>query len=662
MALPHSARKRLAEPLRNAPDLHRSLREFHSVPVGQWAWGQHATALVGSLKDLAASIAPPVGDFDTVRHWVDRFLSARRHVLSHLLALEPFAPFDGGRAAEVLRLVDIATTTAAKAVDGSGPWVPPAQELRDAADWWAGRRGVSDGTEALRTAFVMAEAPVDEAGEFRADWVLQQYAYKTQDLLSDLIPHLASFGVPGVTDLLAIVSIVGWVLNCEDPVTAYVELDTFVHRYLEADPTVAAQVNTHLRVAEPALRRTRQAANRALVTASNESEDPESRAAALVDAYKRTVEGPFRQFSWAVYCLGNGAWEPPPMLTNLRDRLIAGGGNLGSIAGNVVIPALRNSETHETLTWDGFTDEFVTEDGRVSPGQVALALTLADSFVQGCEAGLACVRALDVNPDGSELPSPEEEGRMASWRRVQAFFGTNRLQLLNARLNTRHACMRVQDLDFTDINPCFQALVLSHRLLPAVETFSVTSSQVDDPLIVVSSGALDATMPVWEYVIGALDQIPLSTFLAVNFDARRRIESPPVAVRSVAWIAVDDALGAVDGSPRIWDENTRRLIETRLQVVEKAIEQTRLVLDGNGLRLDDVQASVRNLRGWIAEVDDSDTRGVERHPAVLRLRAQWRCWGPVARHPLIPDADSTDLPDREPRLRARPGSSHYRSL
>lgn len=132
------------------------------------------------------------------------------------------------------------------------------------------------------------------------------------------------------------------------------------------------------------------------------------------------------------------------MLTNLRERVIADGGTLAAIMGYVVLPDMRNSETHETLVWDGFADQFVTESGRVDAARVAGALTMATAFVHGSEAGLAAIRALYVNADVGTLPSVDEEGRMPTWDRVGAFFGINRLMLIEAHLNTPYAHFRVQ--------------------------------------------------------------------------------------------------------------------------------------------------------------------------------------------------------------------------
>lgn len=662
MSLPRAARERLAQPLRDAGRLARPLRVAHTLPVGEWAWSQHAGALADALDALSQLPPEPPEGFKAARGWVDHLLDARNEVVAYLLPLEPFAPFNTQRATRVLFLADLLPSKAATALTCAVPLELPVQELQDLASFWRTRRASgSDHAELLRTAFSTNDAPVDDRGEFRADWVLQDYAYDTGSLIQQVLPHLVSLGVPGVPDILAATSIVGWVLNCDDPVVAYIYLDSFVGHFYVADPLVARQASSHLDGREPALRRSRSAVSRAKRVALTESADTEERALALVDAYTRLLEGPFRQLSWALHCLKSNRWEAPPMLSSLRERLIAGGGNLSQIATNVVIPDLRNSEAHETLEWDGFAQEFVTETGRVGPPHVALALSLADSFVHGCEAGMVAVGSDAVELDES-LPSPEQTGRMPNWRRVQAFFGTNRLRLTDAQLNTRNATLQVQRLTFLDINPCFQALILARRLLPDIETFAVGTPASETPLIEVSARALDAAMPAWEYAVTRLNQMPIATFLAANFDARLKLEPLSVAKRSVAWLAVDDLLDALHGSPDTWDDQTVSLLDFRFGIVELATEHTALLLESGDSRLASVSASATELRRWLHSAKRPGPAGADEQTVVYRLRTQWERWGPAQRHPLILEPVAPEVLDRPPALKEPSAEMHFRTL
>ena len=102
-------------------------------------------------------MSPPADDFNAIRDWVDQLLNSRWLVVSHLLSLEPFAPFDTARAADVLHLADTVIMAAADAVGGGSPLAVPAQGLRDAAKRWVALKAVPDGTEPLRAAFAMPD-------------------------------------------------------------------------------------------------------------------------------------------------------------------------------------------------------------------------------------------------------------------------------------------------------------------------------------------------------------------------------------------------------------------------------------------------------------------------------------------------------------------------
>lgn len=659
MTLPLSARERLVAPLR-APFSTVELRAAHSLPIPSGAWATRIAALTNSIMELATFAPSLSAGFDACRHGVEHVTREATGVASQLLALQPFAPFDHGSAERLLTLLDRRLNGVAERLL-AGDEVEVDAVLRREAEGWPATGGCAGVRAALCEAFAMPDPPIDEAGEFRAEWVLAHYAYRANDLLPRLLPHLASLGVPGLTDVLAAVTVVGEIVSRVDPATAYVQMDALIGRFLAADHETGSAVRSHLTLMEPAMRRATNAAARASQVVREAGDSDETRANALADSYKRLVEGSFRQFSWAMFCLGEGTWNAPPTLGVLRDRLVAAGGWLGQVTSRVVIPELRNGEAHETLVWDGFAEHFVTEGVQISAQQVVDSAELAQCIVAGCEAGLAAIRFLDLSGPVPPLPEHDEPGRMPTWRRVQAFFGTNRLRLLDASLNTRHASLSVERLGLTDVNPCIQALVLSRRLLPSVETFSVRDSG-GEVMISVSADALAATMPAWEFAVSNLDQIPLATFLPANLDARMRIEQHNIAIRSAAWIAVDDAVGIIDGSPEVWDEEDRSLIDTRLHVVELAVRTTRQHLGTPSPRLDSVAGSVAALRTWITQQRPNRARLAEHRSEFARLRMQWENWGPVPRHPLVSEDDTRDPNERQPRLRKAPEDLAFRTL
>jgi hypothetical protein len=197
--------------------------------------------------------------------------------------------------------------------------------------------------------------------------------------------------------------------------------------------------------------------------------------------------------------------------------------------------------------------------------------------------------------------------------------------------------------------------------MPNVESFTVTDGE-GEVSITVSADALSAGMPAWELAVSTLDQIPLSTFMVANLDARRRHEADQIAIRSVAWIAVDDAVGVIDGSPGVWEDADRVLVDTRLRLVELAVRCTSDWLGQSTPRLRSVASSVEALRRWVVDDRPDGPHLADARKEMGRLRLQWETWGPVPRHPLVPEEDTRDPHERQPRVRRTPRDWAYTTL
>ena len=178
-----------------------------------------------------------------------------------LFSLEPFQAFDHERARKTVSLIDRAVHGAADAIEaGEALTLSDGVALGAVASGWRESHPSDDEETVLQQAFGTNVDPRDSLGEFRADWVLEHYAYRTDSLLRRLVPHQASLGVLGVVDTLAATSVVGCVLDCDDPIAAYVAMNAFIDHYLAAPEQLGERVASHLMAAEMALRRTRRAA------------------------------------------------------------------------------------------------------------------------------------------------------------------------------------------------------------------------------------------------------------------------------------------------------------------------------------------------------------------------------------------------------------------
>lgn len=620
----------------------------------------HSSALCAATTALATASPLASAGYRQCQRGVEATMKLHAEAVSHLLALQPFAPFQHDSAERLLALMTCRLDAIASGIEADVGANSDSELLAEVGEWQLSA-GSNNGRAALCEAFGMEESPVDETGEFRPDWVLKHYAYRTTSLLQHLLPHLDSLGVPGLTDILAAVSVVGDVLTCSDPVTAWLQMDAMISDMQCSDVETRTAAREHLNRMEPAIRRAGKGAALSSQTIRDESMSVEVRANALADTYKRLLEGPFRQYAWARFCLNTGAWQEPPTLGVLRDRLVSEGGSLGTLADAVVLQAFRNGEVHETLVWDGFAEQFLANGVPLVLADVAASAELAQCFVAGSEAGLSALRFLDLPKDPPRLPRFNEVGRTPTWKRVQALFGINRLGLVEANLNTKDVTVQVERLGLTDVNPCFQALVVAHQLMPLVDSFSVRVPE-GQPTVAVSAAALAASTPAWEFAATNLDQIPLATFLAANLDARRRHEPESLAIRSVAWIAVDDAVGVIDGSPTAWTESDRSLIDARLHVIELAVRGAQHVAGTDAARLRSVAESVKSLRAWVEHRDPAGPHLADNLPAMVLLRAQWEAWGPVPRHPQVSCEDPRESNERQPQLRPPREAPAFRQL
>lgn len=662
MVLPREARERLARPLREACRQAQSLRPVHTLPVDADLWRWYSDGLVQRLRELAVRLERTSGSasFDSLRKHVEAVLASRSSALSVLFALEPFAPFDHVVAQQILRAVDDGLAQAATALeDGTEP--PRPHDLWHTCSEWP-LDLPTDHSASLGQLFGLDHDPVDDIGDLKPGWVLEAYKYDAARLLTQLAPHLSSLGLPLTRDTLAMTSVIGWIADAPDPVVAYISMDSLSNKLSAAPPDLADQALKYFRQRE---RGRHQARRRLLrtITSAETSDDAETRALAGADIYRRLAEGAVRQFGWALRCLPIGQWSTPPTLTLVRDAMLTSGSLARRIAEDAVLVSLRNGEAHEDIEWDGLHDRYLVDGEPIDRDQVASASVIALSFDRGCEAALAYHRASRLPLREAALtPIPDDPFSMAAWQRAEGYFGTNGLRVQRSDFNSRTARVWLQTLGFNQINPCFQALMSAHTLLPEIESFKIYTRAGREHLIEVSAEGLSANAPVWTHALKAFDIMPIVTFLPANFDARCKVEDAATASRSAAWLAADGVLDALDGGPDCLDETSVVLLVDRLRLVETAAEHClHLVPAENQVRLRSVLVAVRKLLDELSELHTRpmDISVVDAMQPVVHIRHLWSAWGPVSRHPNVPEpAPPAHVHERLPGRRKSSGSLH----
>lgn len=666
--LPDSARRTLSEILRDAMRVPLDFRDCHTLPVREVTWNRYRrnlTQRVCDFQDLARNHPQGVDDFAAIRIWMVDLVEARTRIISVLYALRPFEYFDKSSAQLLALAVERFLGTLAASIDERHP-VPefPDYLTLPGTNWLSQDLQATSGDPLARTFGVGSDDCRNQDGEFSPSRVFSAYYLNNAELTKKLVIHMASLGMPPVTDPLVLIHIVGMVQSAADEIASYCALDALFGRLAAADSEVRDAALQHIKARDPALRQGRARVNRALTDITSRAHDREMTALRVAEAYKRLVEGPARQYGWIYHCLGTGEWKPPPMLSQLRDILISDEGWIARFAARAVLTDVRNGEAHEGLVWDGMNDSFTTESGSVSFEDVFEATIHVDAFDRGCAAAIACYNALSIIP-GLGGPKLDDVGRLAAWRRVEALFGTNGLKVIKSDFNAKVATITFESVKIHQINPCLQALVAGHVLLPGVTHFEIYTPIASTPVISVSVSALSRTYPVWHLSLTSFTVNPLSTFLPANFSARRVAEDMSAAVRSISWIATDDLLDALDSTPAHWDASDLELFAKRVALVELAVNQSiEEIPVGARLRIEAVSKAVSELSATLAKVSVPTPRQrIDRIHAVDRLRTWWWVWGPIQRLPGVePESDAPHGANHLPALRCLPTDLRWQTM
>lgn len=668
MALPDSVLLKLAAEFRaDNGDPLSPLRSVHTLPIRRDRWNAYAESFDDLIQEFASAVADRewrIGEFAAIRSWLARVTELRRQISSVLWALTPFEYFDEELAAQLMNWVDAAVLEVAGAVRERRDCDIRPLDADGVGGTWTLRDSEPDDFR-IGPAFGLDFEPLNQELEFQAADVFSAFAYRNTELVDQVLPHLESLGVSAeamANDMLVGVSVVGWIITSQDPIVAAVALDQLLASLLHpASPEVSEPVLGLFTDRENVTLQVRRKVAAALIVIS-QAHDLERRALALADAYKILAEGPIRHFGWALACLQTGSWSRVPMLAQVRDRLVASGGFAASIGDTCIITNLRNGQAHETLEWDGVEACYLANGDAIPLVTVLKAVAVGSSFDKGCEAALACYRALNVTPELTVVAG--DTLRMPSRERALAHFGTNGLEVLWADFNSAAARVHLSCLTQENINPCFQALIVARQLLPRVTRFEV-SVEGQGTAIAVDAEALDSTLRVWSEARGSFSKMPFAAFLPANLAARSLVEAQPLAVRSISWIAVDDLLSAVDGAVAILDAGAIELMSKRVHLVETALlECMPNVPDGLRTRPRAALDAARELQRALALLSPpTPLSQLDRLDSVSHLRRFWTRWGPVPRLPTVaePSETSTEY-EEQPELLNLPNHPYWQTL
>lgn len=388
---------------------------------------------------------------------------------------------------------------------------------------------------------------VDSRGDFSAVRVLSAYYLRWAELNRRLAGVLSPLTNQPI-ELTAMVRLAGSVLMSPHPVLT-----------LEAAYRALAIIkkgrDVHPEVVVAALQRTLQRADRTdfsrgqilnLKSQYRGAVTTAEKAALTLDLYRKVLEGHYRHAIWAIHCITQHVDAETPMLAELQVRLRSAGGWLAILADAIIRPNARNAAAHEDYDWDGAAELLQIGPETIGLDELRSSTDLAESLVAGIDVGIELAIALDDSlASGVWSQELAKTPRRAARERIAfALFGTNGLSVQGFVHEAGNLDVHLETMPVSRINPCFQALTVSSRLLPDTRHFRVRIEGSPVPVISLDRATLDATYLVWQEAVKRFDVMPLSTFLPANYEARSAFESPMRAARAAAWIALDDALDA----------------------------------------------------------------------------------------------------------------------
>lgn len=291
-----------------------------------------------------------------------------------------------------------------------------------------------------------------------------------------------------------------------------------------------------------------------------------------LDAYKHMAEGICRRWTWTLLRI-SGLDGTAPTIGTLSEMVSGRLGQLGSRIDSALVPALRNSEAHDDVSFDDDTGLLVCGGITIEPETVRERFIDLDILTRGFELGqlAALADAPALAKSLVELGGdPSAGSAMALARQRFGHAG-------------QHVRSFVRDRDRLDVvidslrpeacNPCFVALTQAAQILPAINRFVVSVTDREHPIIDLPSSVLHANWLVFEQAARSFpDGLPQVTFLPSLTWTRLSCEPIEAAVIAAAWLALNDAQHAIldaEASPG----EVRRL-PLRLQLVCAAASVT----------------------------------------------------------------------------------------
>lgn len=304
-------------------------------------------------------------------------------------------------------------------------------------------------------------------------------------------------------------------------------------------------------------------------------EDPRARATWMLESYRKLAEGQVRAWLWLLLPSADDSAKQLPMLGRLEKRLAEDPRPELRALRAFLKPTWRNTAAHEDVQFND-DDQLLDIDGSVVElGEVQARIAEALAFHAGCEIALS-----NYHP-GFEDQTPNEASptpRAYQLIRARDWFGDNGLLIRSIDIKNSSLVARVESLTVNQLDPCFQAIVLSKLTGVRFQRAGVHREAESTPAVVVNMASISLAEVVWKRVRGFATKNPACTFLPMNFENRKRAEGARSAADAIAWLALNDGIEAFDVA---WD-----LLEGRPGPNEGALDRLHAKHEPSSLDLD----------------------------------------------------------------------------
>lgn len=262
-----------------------------------------------------------------------------------------------------------------------------------------------------------------------------------------------------------------------------------------------------------------------------------------LEMYRRMAEGQMKPWAWVLVCLHTGTVGGAPTLSQLGDRLRATNDPVAQSFAECITAEPRNAAAHEDYHWDTRRRRLVGGGIDIDPDALTQLTVRGHGLMCGAELGWAFACA--TTPALTTAMGKASDRQFSSILQIDAAlsrFATNNLRVDDWEFDLDELAIRLSELAPGGYNQCAQAMLEAGLALPEIGRFSVRVPSIDGPAMVVDRYALNAMLPAWFESQRLYSATPTAIFVPVMFQSRLLVETPEEAVRSILWLALNEAV------------------------------------------------------------------------------------------------------------------------